>query len=90
MAQTADVLEKPVKKTFMDKLLDGVERVGNKVPHPVMMFFYLIAFVIVLSTLLALFDVSVTESIIDPVPVPVQEDFYEDTTQTQFEPSKTG
>ena len=65
MAQ-ASVIEKPVKKTFMDKLLDGVEVLGNKVPHPVMMFVYLIAFVIVLSTVLALFGISVTETVIDP------------------------
>ena len=47
----------------MDAVLDGVETLGNKVPHPVLMFVYLIAFVIVLSTVLALFGVSVTEQI---------------------------
>jgi len=38
----------------MQRSLDTVERVGNKVPHPVMIFGYLIAFNIVLSTLLSL------------------------------------
>ena len=37
----------PPPKTFMDRLLDGVEVVGNKVPHPVLMFGYLIVFIIV-------------------------------------------
>ena len=44
----------PDKPSFMDKLLDTVERVGNKVPHPVLMFFYLIIGVIVLSAILSL------------------------------------
>jgi aminobenzoyl-glutamate transport protein len=52
-------------------MLDGVERVGNKVPHPVLMFLYLIVFIIVLSHILYLFDVSATEEI--AVAVPTQE-----------------
>ena len=84
MVQSAATLEPPAaKKTFMDKLLDGVETVGNKVPHPVMMFVYLIVFVIVLSTILQLFGVSVTEQVLEPVPVPVEHNFYADTTQIQ-------
>src|SRR5688572_10762450 len=88
MAQATAVPDQPVKKTFMDKLLDGVEVLGNKVPHPVMMFVYLIAFVIVISTLLALLGVSVTEQILEPVPIQVERNFYEDTTQIQTEASQ--
>ncbi|MBV9512033.1 MAG: AbgT family transporter, partial [Caulobacteraceae bacterium] len=73
----------PPKKTFMDNVLDGVETLGNKVPHPVMMFVYLIAFVILLSSLLQLLGVSVTEQVLEPVPYQVSRDFYEDTTQVQ-------
>jgi aminobenzoyl-glutamate transport protein len=47
-------------KTAMQKILDVVERVGNKVPHPVMIFVYLIAIVVVLSALLGVFGVSVS------------------------------
>ena len=54
----SDVVMPP--KTGMQKLLDAVERVGNKVPHPVMIFVYLIGIIIVLSTLLSIFGVSVT------------------------------
>ena len=36
-------------KTLMQKLLDVVEKVGNKVPHPVIIFLILIALVLVLS-----------------------------------------
>lgn len=63
------------------RLLDGVERVGNKVPHPVLMFLYLIVLVVVLSHVLYLMGVSVTEQIAEPVPITVQPDYYEDTTE---------
>jgi aminobenzoyl-glutamate transport protein len=80
----------PAKKTFMDHLLDGVETLGNKVPHPVMTFVYLIVFVIVLSTLLQILGVSVTEQVLEPVPVPVVHNFYPDTTQIQIEATQDG
>jgi aminobenzoyl-glutamate transport protein len=48
------------RKTGMQKLLDVVERVGNRVPHPVVIFVYLIIFVVLLSTFLSLIGASVT------------------------------
>ena len=78
---TANPQADPAKQSFMDKLLNTVERVGNKVPHPVLMFFYLIIGVIVLSALLSLIGVSVTELIAVPVPVEVTPDFYEDVSE---------
>ncbi|HYI25528.1 MAG TPA: AbgT family transporter [Thermomicrobiales bacterium] len=75
------------KRSFSDKMLDGIERVGNKVPHPVLMFLYLIGFIIILSQILAWLDVSVTEFIAEPVPITVQESYYEDTTQIQLDVS---
>ena len=78
---TANPKADPGKPSFMDRLLNTVERVGNKVPHPVLMFFYLIIGVIVLSALLSLMGVSVTELIAVPVPVEVTPDFYEDVSE---------
>ena len=49
--------------------LDKIERLGNKVPHPVIMFLYLILGVAVISAVLAAFGVSVTEQVAVPVPV---------------------
>ena len=49
--------------------LDKIERLGNKVPHPVIMFLYLIIFVALLAALLAALDVSVTETVAVPTPV---------------------
>ena len=73
--------------TAMGRLLDVIERAGNKVPHPVMMFLYLIIGVIVLSAVLALAGVSVTEEIVVPDAVEVVPDYYEDTTQPILEPA---
>ena len=78
---TAKPKADPGKQSFMDKLLNTVERVGNKVPHPVLMFFYMMIGVIVLSAILSLLGVSVTEQIAVPVPVEVTPDFYEDVSE---------
>ena len=53
-------------KTAMQRFLDGIERVGNMVPHPVVIFLILIAIVIVLSHIFSLFGVAVTLQRIDP------------------------
>jgi aminobenzoyl-glutamate transport protein len=53
-------------KTFMEKVLDGVERVGNKVPHPAVIFVILIGIVIVLSHIMYLLGSSVTYEVINP------------------------
>lgn len=66
---STDAAAAPAKKSFSQKMLDGIESAGNKVPHPVIMFIYLIIGVAVLSTILALFDVKVTEDVIVPVPI---------------------
>ena len=59
----------PVKdepKSIMQRLLDTVERVGNRVPHPVMIFVYLIVFVVLLSALLSLLGAQVTYQAYNP------------------------
>jgi aminobenzoyl-glutamate transport protein len=53
-------------KTRMQRILDVVERVGNKVPHPVVIFLTLIAVVVVLSQLFFLLGASVTTEVIAP------------------------
>ena len=55
-----------VPKGGMQKILDVVERVGNQVPHPVMIFVYLIGIVVVLSAILALFGVQVSYQAYNP------------------------
>lgn len=51
-------------KGAMQKLLDVVERVGNKIPHPVIIFLILIALVMALSAVLSVMGTSVTYEVI--------------------------
>ena len=54
------------KKGGMQKILDVVERVGNKVPHPVVIFLILIAVVIVLSHIFYMMGVAISYQVINP------------------------
>jgi len=57
---------------MMKRVLDFVEKAGNKVPHPAMIFLSLMVIVIVLSHVLHLFGASVNQQVIDPVTDKVQ------------------
>ena len=57
-------------------MLDGIERVGNKVPHPAIIFLGLCVLVIVLSAVLAGFDVNVTYDVAEPAARVVVEQEY--------------
>jgi aminobenzoyl-glutamate transport protein len=50
----------------MQRLLDFVERVGNKVPHPAVLFFLLIVLIVVLSQVLQWAGASVTYERLNP------------------------
>jgi aminobenzoyl-glutamate transport protein len=52
-----------------------IEKLGNKVPHPVILFLVLIAIVIILSQVLYMLDVDVTAEIAEPIPEPVEQDW---------------
>jgi aminobenzoyl-glutamate transport protein len=56
----------PEPKTILAKFIDGIEAVGNKVPHPAVMFLLLSGVVILLSHLLYLFGASVTYEALNP------------------------
>ena len=60
-------------KTAMQRILDTVERVGNRVPHPVMIFVYLIIFVVLLSALLSLLGAKVTYQAYNPASGKIEE-----------------
>ena len=53
------------KKGLFSKFLDGVEKVGNKLPHPVTIFFLLCLLIIGVSAILAAFDISLTYTKVD-------------------------
>jgi aminobenzoyl-glutamate transport protein len=64
-------------RSVIQRVLDVVEVVGNKVPHPVIIFLILIALVVVLSHILHLAGASVTAEVLVP-----------DTTETVAEDSE--
>jgi aminobenzoyl-glutamate transport protein len=66
MSQPIEAPKTEAPKTAMQRILDVVERVGNKVPHPAVIFLILIAIVIVLSAVLGLTGASVSYEVIVP------------------------
>lgn len=84
-ASTVDEVEEGTQKG----ILGAVERIGNKVPHPALMFCYLILLVIALSWGLHLAGVSVTEEIAVPVSQGAEYDYYEDSTQPSISAPST-
>ena len=54
-------------------MLDAIERIGNKVPHPAILFLSLCGLVIVLSQVLYWADVKVTYQVAKPPPVTAQD-----------------
>jgi aminobenzoyl-glutamate transport protein len=66
----------PADKTFMQRLLDGIERVGNKMPDPAIIFLALCAVVIVLSQILYWVDVKATYEVVKPPAVAAEEQYF--------------
>ncbi|MGX7681506.1 AbgT family transporter [Jatrophihabitans sp. DSM 45814] len=56
-ADSEDAGDVASKRGIVQKMLDGIEVLGNKVPHPAIIFLYLCGLVIVLSQILYLFNV---------------------------------
>src|SRR5215472_7529820 len=90
MAASSAVMGTGERRTFVQKMLDGIERLGNRVPHPVLMFLYLIGSVIALSAILGLAHVSVTETITETVPYAADKNYYADTTEVQNQVPREG
>jgi aminobenzoyl-glutamate transport protein len=64
------------KKGTVQRLLDGIERLGNRVPHPAVMFVALCLLVIVVSGILSMANVSVTSEVVGPTQPAVVDDNY--------------
>jgi aminobenzoyl-glutamate transport protein len=84
----------PPGESFLERLLDGIERLGNKMPDPAILFLVLCGVVIVLSQVLYWFDVKATFQVAKPPPVATEETYYggsnepTDVGPTQPEPAK--
>ncbi len=67
--------------TFLQRILDGIERAGNKMPDPAILFLVLCGIVIVLSQVLYWFDVKATYQVVKPPPVATEQTYYGGSTQ---------
>jgi aminobenzoyl-glutamate transport protein len=77
----AQTVEEPHHKPGgMQRVLDGIERVGNKVPHPALIFLALIVLVIVLSQILSWAGTSVTTEVAEPATVQVAPEYPQGTS----------
>lgn len=74
---TADAAPAPQNagQTRLERILGWIERAGNKVPHPAILFLALIVIVIVLSQILAWAKVSVSYETIKPPPAQVEQQY---------------
>jgi aminobenzoyl-glutamate transport protein len=69
----------------MARVLDVIERTGDKVPHPAVIFLALCALVIVLSAALAAIGVSVTYEVAEPEPVPAEASYEGGSYETYYD-----
>jgi aminobenzoyl-glutamate transport protein len=70
--------------TALEKILDGVERAGNKMPHPAILFLVLCGAVIVLSQILYWADVKATYEVVSPPPAAAEETYYGGSVEPTF------
>ena len=57
----------PAGTSIMQRILGAIERGGNKMPNPAILFVWLCVIVIVLSALLAWADIKVTYQVVEPL-----------------------
>lgn len=64
------------KPALTARMLDRIERVGNRVPNPAILFLLLCIVTIALSQVLFWFNVHATYKTVTPPPVPTMETYY--------------
>jgi aminobenzoyl-glutamate transport protein len=70
--------------TRMQRLLDGIERLGNKMPDPAILFLWLCLGVILLSQALQWLDVKATYQVVAPPPAAAEETYYGGSSQPTY------
>jgi aminobenzoyl-glutamate transport protein len=69
------------KKPFMERLLDGIEKAGNKMPDPALLFVWLCVGVIIVSQILSWLDVKATYQEVAPPAVTAEQRYDGGSTQ---------
>ena len=70
--------------SFLERMLDGIERLGNKMPNPAILFLYLCVGVILLSQILYWFDVKATYQVVEPPPVVAEQVYYGGSSEPAY------
>lgn len=68
-----DRTKKKSRKPLFSRFLDGVERLGNRLPHPITLFALLALLVILMSAVCAWLGISATGEMIDPQTLELKE-----------------
>ena len=84
MTDTAQPAAAATEHTFMQRVLDAIERLGNKMPDPAILFLWLCLGVILLSQALQWLDVKATYQVVAPPAVTAQETYYGGSTDSVY------
>jgi aminobenzoyl-glutamate transport protein len=68
--------EELAQRTFLERMLDGIETLGNKMPDPAILFLILCGVVIVLSQILFWTGMKATFEVVKTPPIPTEETYY--------------
>ena len=84
MSEPAPAADAQPEHGFLERMLDGIERLGNKMPHPAILFLLLCASVIVLSQILYWFNVHATYEVVKTPPVAAEQIYYGGSTEPVY------
>jgi aminobenzoyl-glutamate transport protein len=84
MTDTAQPTAAAPEHTFMQRMLDGIERLGNKMPDPAILFLWLCLGVILLSQALQWLDVKATYQVVEPPPAAAEQTYYGGSSQPTY------
>ena len=84
MTGTAQPAAAAPEHTFMQRLLDGIERLGNKMPDPAILFLWLCLGVILLSQALQWLDVKATYQVVEPPPAAAEQTYYGGSSEPTY------
>jgi aminobenzoyl-glutamate transport protein len=84
MTEIAQPAAPAPEHTFMQRMLDGIERLGNRMPDPAILFLWLCLGVILLSQALQWLDVKATYQVVAPPPAAAEQTYYGGSSEPSY------
>jgi aminobenzoyl-glutamate transport protein len=84
MTETAQPAAAAPEHTFMQRMLDAIERLGNRMPDPAILFLWLCLGVILLSQALQWLDVKATYQVVAPPAVAAEQTYYGGSSEPTY------